>query len=701
MHPIPPTTIDIDGLSVLPVRPLTMLSNVMNVYCLANRRGSYRVSREKMMPEFVKQLDLSLRPAVSWTSKSGTDDSIIFEQTKDKWQKLTSILGEFTALLEALPEKVDDIGRTNFRELDLVGGWSSEFVVSPSLGYPREYKAFAVQTGIENADGLMLPNVCGEFSRRLATTLFLMDLARLSTDLIPKPQQVDGHDVRAQPWGPFLSAEENLKTVRMMFILYAIQGQLLVAHCNRRLNEKRFELGYTLDRRLQPMMDAWRANWEYVLNEGEFPMHPLTGYVAHSLLTGTIQTIYGDRDILYRWGARENSEKLAKATDQLMQKIPENGDRPEMRKQIIAAAVHDSGIALQHRENGNGGSWGDCYTKNMEPRAQKEGKEFSEYNIGAFDDTPITYGTFARQMKSLSRMVQYLSTYASQLGWTSLRGDIGEVHQKDADFIVCDGEVYSASATAAVLGLRPVISAGNGKISGFEEVQIKDWNRGDGFVIKPGQDGLFKYSTVVVDGYQGQTTEPEMLARFYHPAGMTMGGNYHKDFYFAAGVTEDPIGLLAVEYYKQMRSSGGRYVTQWYTDPLPGKKQPFHYTSWDGWAWGKDGKTVGDAYLAAYEKDVKDIAESGFYVADGRFYWRIPVQMSRPQYVEMYNEDGVMNYIFGFRGAVSLGGDTPVGVSSADLEAIVNINPRDIAERTMTLTKPTTTDDQVAAPSKD
>jgi hypothetical protein len=655
------------------------------------------------MPEMMRQISLSLAAPDVWTQGSGPMDSPIMLETKEKWKKLQDLIGQFGAYLESLPELVQDIGRTNFEELDLLG-WGSEWVESPSLGYARKYKYMNAQTGIEKADGLLITSPCSEFNIRLALTLMLLDLGRYGPDLLPKPVPVDGFDPRDQPWGVYLSGEEQLLQIRGLFILYLIQGTIFSAHVNKRLNDRRFELGYALDNRVHAEMDAWRANQEYVLSEAQLPMHPLLSYVAHALQSGTIKTYYGDRDILYRWGAREDAAALKKENGDKKIEIPD-GIKSEMGKQMIEAAMADMHLLRRQRDNGEkGAKWGDCYRPSPVPAAGEQppdddnGGAARRYSPDNVNNEPMTYGTFVRQMKSLGRVFPFIKEYAGKLGWTTLRGDVGQIDQAAADFIASDGETYSASATAAALGLRPVISLGNAKVSGFKKRMEYTWNGGDGTAVQPEDAGLFLYSTINVDGFQGDTKSREMLSRFYMPAGMSMGGKF-ADFFFTYTGTDDPLGQEAISWYTDV-ARDAQYVTMWYQDPIEGIKKPFNYTSWDGWSYGKRKTAVEEAYQKAYVEQMKPLAESGFLLADGHFQWRLPVQMTRPNYIEMYDMNGTFTYVFGYDGGILFGGDVTLSVTSADLEAIVQTNPRDIAERQLAHIKPSETSDQIKGPSE-
>jgi len=634
MEPIIPRTIEVPGYAVLPIHLPTMVSNVVSAYCAGNRRPAFR---SRLTPLINRQmLNKSLGNIDSWDEERAP---FLFDVQK-MIQNMEGFLQDFLHGVLEYPELVSDLGASNLDALttgDAFQEWSSTFVVSPSLGYPRVYPKLVVNDQIAQSGTVIdVPSPCSLWNIGLAITLLEFDRGRFTSELIPAAKGTGSHSEKERPFGTYLSLKEQLRELQRVYMLYAVQGSLLSLHANRRILQLMYELCYAIDVRSRVALEAWKDALDYLLAQ---PVHPLLSVITNALSTGTVHTYYGVKDLIYRHGrAVPNSKDL--------------DDIGDIRKLLLTEALAD--MNRPHND-----SWG-C-ALNADPKTGK-----------VPNDAPLTtVGALARQIRSTGNLAEGWKTTSSKLAWSNLRGDVGQIKQLAADFILCDGEGYSDSPVAGLLGLRPVLSLGNIKVIGMGRRFQDDFN------VEPGPNGqtekrLVTFSAMVVDGYQSPTGETEALERLYIPAGMSMGED-NVTVILASTVGVDPLVKGIVSYFETLNAPNGQFVRQFYKDPGP-SGTGFDRTDWDGWAIG--GSDVGAmiAYSNGYASEMESVV-GGRFIYKNHFFHRFPVQMSRTASFEFFNEYGKFRYPLDLDGNVAFNDQINVNHSAAEIEAIVNVAP--------------------------
>lgn len=621
MQPIKPPTIDLPGYAALAVKLPTMVSNVFELYCAGNRRPAFRAT--------VTSSDLSeMQTSVLADPKKWIGlDTMISNPTdaKERIKAMDRALRKMIAALQVPFELVQDIGKTNKTELVNTPGWSQQFFSTPSVGYARSKVTMSAKSLLTKDDSFKLESPTSPFSSAISRALFTMDRGRYTTELIPVVEKVGGHDARSLFGGGF-ALTDQIEEIASMLLLYAVQGTVLSAWANRRWEETSYQLAWVTEETARVALEA-RARAKDAIYA--IPMHPLISYIANSMQTGRIETYQGDHDITYRTTER-----------------PEQPDNTSaMRTGICEEAIRDM--------------------VQCEP-ALWDGDEERQ--------SPISYGELFRLMRTWNRLTDRWPKIASKLGWTNLRGDVGTIVARGADFILTDGLGYSGSPTAAVLGLRPVISIANIKVAGFARRYSSDWNIGEDRI---------KQSTLVVDGFQGDTCEDAFLERLFLPTGMWMGEDSVQVMYHSA-VMQDPIGKRTVHHFSEKSPSG--YVGLHYTDSSVearvGKDSNWIQTAWDGWAVGKDKDEVQTMLLVGYSttgpngttSDVEPMENVQFYHRS-RFFHRFIAEISHDGELEWYNAYGQFCELQKFDGNVAFDDQISITTGTGELEAVIQTAP--------------------------
>lgn len=622
----------------------TMIGNVFGAYCAGNRRATFR---SPLQPATIRTLlNLANGPSVAWFAQTTT--SMLQVDTKGKIDKLDTELRDLIVQLTSLPQSVADIGDVLMAEtsqcdvqtpVDNGLDWKCRYIVGPGLGYPRVYTRPSADSGVEKYDGTVVPSIHNEWSLSIAAWLMNIDRGATTLALIKQPGELMGHDPREQPFGQFYSVFQQIENMIQWLTLQLIQGCCLYPHVHYRLNRANWELAYATERRARPALDAWWENYEYLTAQ---PLHSLLTVIASAMRTGTVDTPMGTRDLLYLAG----DGMMPKEHEDVGTSTAYNQSR---MTRVLNAAIYDFGNPSVASMN-----WGD-------PALSKK-----EY---------LTIGEAARLLRSLSTITKRWDAVATELGWKRLSGDIGVVNARGADFIITDGRDYSASPIAGLLGIRPVISAGNVKIGGYSARYESAFN------IKKGR--RIQYSAMVADGYQGATGSPSLYERNVMPASMVMGeGDISRTY--ASTMLSDGIGKIAYDWYTKKQPA---YVDEFYQAiPAPSPNilatPGLEVTDWDIYGSGDTPRQASDAYLSYYTGQTTPFGDGIIVETSTRFYHRFVVKIARSD--ELANYDEMWNGVdpIGYEGDVLYDGEINISHSSTEIENIINSLPLKIRELT-------------------
>lgn len=616
MKGIPPTTIPQDGMTVLNVDLREMVSNVVTAYCAGNQRSVWRA----VVPtaDILFLLDLAITPPDKWLPFE-------LEAALDPKSRYKQVPIEVSHVITGLFQRPrSSVSYGSSLTADLLGQadmWGDEYVALPAFGYARRRLRLLANTDMTrgfsgSVSYTRVPSPCSKWNRAIAFLCIMADMTRWSEGLLPtmESSQVGGHPYKDQPYGAMMAFDKQLKMIWSLASLYRIQGSLIVAHANRRLTEKAAQLRMGIDLRSKP---ALLAREEAIAPIYDIRLHPLASVICRALMTGTVKTYHGEKDILYCHG-----------------KIDTNSDGDEdIGEAIVKDALEEFGKEKSDR-------WGDCIAKGSEP---------------------ISLSTLSRQALSLGEFHKSWGELATKLGWSDISMNVGVVTQENADFILCDGTYYSHEPAAGLLGLIPVLSLGNIKVGGYNRRFAAN------FGLAADRSVAFAYCPMVVDGFQSATGSAASYERLYIPSGMSMGESGTEQF-LADAITSDPLIGEVVQHFV---AKSATYVEQHYTDPAGENVPDFTPTDWDGFATADTLLDANTRLSLGYVGQTLS-AKSSRYMYKDRFFHRFPVKRAREDVIRWFLATGVYDRDLVQDGNVSFSPSEMTQHTSADLEKLVS-----------------------------
>lgn len=649
MRPIKPRTLPQPYKALFEADIKVALGNVMTLYVEGNHRSAAMAPMIGADADAMLELCLKkLSGPESWLA-SLRIDSMDFDPRKimdSKENEAMDPLRRWLVGLMGTPYTVKDYGNYLRDTLAPTSGgsessqplWKREKVWMPALGWVRDYLTFNSVSGFERTAETrigweLLPSVCSHWSMNLAKTLMRVDAPRFNSTLIPAMGKAQGHTAKDIPFGPLLTAVDQLREVFAVNALYLMQGPLFYWHLHKKIREHALETAYEKHRAARPAIDAWKAETEVL---DSIKLHPLLSYIANGLNTGKIETYWGDLEILF------HDAKVVAGTGD----VPGS---PRLYDQLLSQAIVDFS-----QKAGTVDEWGDCVAKGRENR------------------NPITPPAFARQIRSLGEMKDKVAAVASKLAWQTLSADVGTLRQSSADYILCDGEGYSESPDGGALGLRPVLSLGNLKVSGFSRRYSTTFN---GTGAHGTASDLIGWSPMVVSGYQSPTNSVDVISRMYLPLGMRMGESYD-EVVFAEAVASEPHFR---EFLSGLNAKGTVFVREYYkVPPKPEENVPpgLTVTDWDPAIEGSSENAVAGSLAMyygtpEYKNELRDALKSDFMVKS-RFFHRVPVKSGRPPSISVLDPDQFIRGELHWDGSIVFD-DSPIslGASAATLESVV------------------------------
>jgi hypothetical protein len=622
MRGIPPNAIEIPGYLVAPIELEVMVSNVITAYCAGNRRPAF-ISR--IDPETHEaQLNNALTSIDIWQVQVAKID--VFSLNKRTEELMEKVRGIITGLTK-VPLRVSDIGNHDADIVSQLNGWTSDMVITPSVGYPRKYVRLKADENRHELNGLNIPSPSNTWCQSIAMMLLSVDQGRFTTDLLPNTEAgVGTHSARERPIGAYLALTEQMNEIFRWYFLYSLQASLFVAHANRRYYTASYELAYSEDIRARQALEARQEAMEMLW---ALPLHPILGFIAKALQTGSINTYYGKFPALYRYG---NGVGSTISTS-------EKENHSELRRKMVTSAISD--YLTQKDVN-----WGD-----------------------ADADKPVmSIGDLAKRIRSTAHIWEKLSETATKLKWgSSGSGDIGEVNQFCADFTITDGTDYSSDPTAGLLGLKPVLSAANLKLMGFARRFKVDFNAAD---TRP----QITYSVMVGRGYQSAFTKGDVLQRSYVLSGMHMGEDAFTVITAESAENDELVGELLKFYENPVSGWSEPYVRQLYSDGISGV-DGFVQTDWDAFVFGSDVSKLRTPYLRGFDGQLEPVRAARFLKRELWFH-RFIVAISRTRDYELYDELGGFQKTLNQDGNVVFDNAVAMSNTSAPIEAIVDILPQ-------------------------
>lgn len=656
MRPYHGAIIEVPNSPVLDVDVGAMFSNLVNTYVWTNHKAS------RLAALNVTSVTSLLAEALRDPDRFGHDIlGLAIDDMLDvkNLMRLTNEPGvrEYIGALFRARKYVADVGQCHATMLEETDFWSKGYVAMPAGGYPRPYLDFSPTLDMIGQDGsaALLPRPGCPWTTAVAVTLLVLDRSRITHQLIPEfGDNVEGRHPRSKPFGTLMQWQKQLSRIQAFAALYLVQGTLLYAHSHRRLLERALELAYAVDESSRPHIEVFKRIFESVLN---IPMHPLVQYIASGLSTGSIRTAFGDDlELLYRMAPTE----IRSGGDFTGDYVCDRDDSEFRTLARVAAEREAFGTAYYNKSASADQVNFSCPSKNWARLSEDAG--------------PLTYGEFAAVIESIKTLTDQWDDVKSSLGWPSTTAEVGKISAYGGDFILCDGSSYSDSPAAGLLGLRPVISAGNIKTAGLGLTIEQEFN------TKGPLDSRdrIRFSIMVAEGNQNvASTAGRHFERLYMPVGMWMGEEDVRPLH-PNGALDDPLGRDVLRYYKDRAQ---RYVIQYYTDTniaegdMPdGARQ----TDWDAEVYAEEAATVASRWVTMMDDQMRPADEMVYLtrVGGSKFPLRFPVRMTRPSYYTMYDSLGIRIHVKPFMGQVLYDGDlSALTVSLAELDKITALEP--------------------------
>jgi hypothetical protein len=645
-----------------------MFSNVLNLYIAGNQRTAFRVDLSH--EAITSYLAMAAGTPAGWSNAQAESkdfkENIASLDAKKRIDKIGTVMQAFLKAVFSPPKLIKNYGKDLAADILAMqsSGFSKMFVQMPALGLPYTYidmDPISVEHDTRELTSeyttYRTVSTCHPSAINVARALLLSDRGRLSLNNIPDPSGGKGPHGPLETFGRIKVVEDQYDALQALMMLYIIQWPLALVHANRKVNDLRYTIAWELFPRSRPALEIWKTNRDGLLNHS---LHPLMSAVVSALPTGRIDAYHGEKDANLLIGGLQHElapDELARYKS-MMDWNGNDSHYPLLALGLVHEAVKDfisRGEILE--------IWGDCSER---PTA------------------PIGVGKLSRQILSVKKHIESWPKHATALGWGTISAPIGTMIQCAADFILTDGEDYSDEPMAGLLGLRPVLSLGNIKHLGFIRRYETTFNASfvEGTLPIPITAPLpiIEWSVMVVDGFQSDTGQPEVISRFYRPAGEWMGETPYVVITSAA-VRADPELAKYAEYFDGPDpEKPARYVDFWYGDGLP-DVQNFKQTSWDGYAVGRGYEAVAAAYEKGYAGQLVD-GKTTRLLQRTRFLHRFPVQNARDQFIYFYNEVGEFRYKLGWDGNLVYNSRTiTLSKSTGVLETIVAAAPITLTQK--------------------
>jgi len=671
MQGIKPQIMEMAGFVVQPIDLAMTFGNVLTAITTCNHRPS-------MLPPFTTTALESWRSAAVAATKADDVTEMAKQLTAARGgDALRSPLALFlkhyedvAATLISAPVYVADIGAEVADTLLRDGSWSKQWVSSPSLGYAREY--ISPSAGIPAFRPTGLPNweddvadVEGAQSARsmMATLAMVFDRPMLTDRLIPDAKTLTTRDNREPWWGTTKSAMAQADRLTAVGLLYERQLDAFWMHFTTPFITMAASLARAAYPREAPILDFKLRLIEEM--KRQLPCHPLLRSIAEMYSKVTVSTYYGDKQLVYRHGPAEYTPS-SNSTER-------SRGRSQLAQIIIAEAIAD---AARLRALAVDNAWPGELLRDIAPGV-KPG-----VTAAILSASGAHYG-LAEWLHDYRRYVAHWPELVRVLGWGSgVSAQAFHVDQSCADFLLTDGDYYSGNPSAALAGVRPTLSLGNVKASGFTRRFQADFNTGPvpGTAAMP-TDGTdtpvsMMWSTLTAKGHMAAVGGPLALTRFFIPTGMSMGET-GAEVRFYDGRVADPVGDAVLAVYRQASSKG--YVTHWYADPVSRTSRQlangsYLRTDWDTWTHAGQPTAAQELLLAGYGAQNVDVSPVNQYLyRESGWPLRFPVAIATIGDFEWYDEMGELRDMLKRDGHVLFDDQLTLPDSYGSIDAYVNL----------------------------
>jgi hypothetical protein len=677
MFGLKPTTIEIDGGVALQFDPRVGISNIINLALGSVER-----------PTEVR--DFTLSDFRQWRSASvlslGESRSAKIRTLYRKAEQgdlnappnsiaIDVILEEFGGLIAKLfppPKYVKNASVEFAKQLESSGSWSIINVAMPALGRPCPYyqldakplsdltaiRSFKLKTELSDGDG---------FNQALADLVMLLDRTAYSSSLVPEAKTYKGRDMKDPLFGPMEVAFWQRQHMIALGTLYAMQGLAFKLALGESLWLKAAELAKTQYVAEAPIID-WYMNLRRSVRD-MIPIHPFLQTVVNGYSNVSVITSFGTKSaVMVPTTTRVTAAAGADIADVYSLAAT-------LRVAAISEMMHMSELSQTSQ-------WPKEW---LERVVGVKTKHFPREFMLPPQPEQNMFLAIYEWLQVHSDVVSLWPALVSKLGWTSpLAGPATEIDAIAGDYIVTDGDEYSADPRCGLFGLKPIISLGQVKAYPVSPSVEKNW--GAGPVIseivdfaKQGYEGCvaFEWSVITAKGYISTTDPDSAMRRYYIPLGMVMGEEGYELRYIASD-TLDSYGQVIADYWNRQSPDG--YVKQWYGEPAQStsKLEAGAYyirTSWDVQVWGQVATQVRSTFLTSMGEVNVETEISHFAYRPTGWNMRLPMRMSRANGYLWTDELGRFQDSHNFSCTMLYTEGVTLGHSAAALEPYTAIIP--------------------------
>jgi len=705
MQPIRPFTHFAPGAPLLEVDPTIVLSNLVTLICSCNHKpSSMRAGDAKLLENWFEIALKNVRSndnratLNSWWEAGVKDAGRTAQDWKDPTRIFLEPFREFINMVIIDPKYIKDAGEELRTTLLQTPYWEEIYVTSPALGWPRRYLQFKcdLTAGMPlfgTALGGMLVNEVDEGSGRettaqedakiamiqaqrgLAVTLWAMDRVMLSDKLIPQPKTLLGErDEREGFLGNARAAQRQAIHMTAVPMLYYMQLSALWPRMTANIDA----LGERLARELYPrdlpaidMRAKLKSHFASLV-----PTHPVTDFLANLFLAKPkLSTYFGEHEAIL----------IPVGTDipSIVGGYLAGSDKPTrsgIADLTLAASLAET-LRLQALTRSGGASrdWVESILADVAPTLNHD-----TVRSHAAIDRGASFATAVEQLTLLSRYVTLWPQISKTMGWSSGPTiNLGGIEAAAADFILSDGDFYSDTPIAALVGLRPVLPVSNPLTIGFSRRFMEDFNTGEDLREEDSvtiEDQITRswitWSCIVCKGYMSVNAGDDALARYYLPRGMSMG-EAGGELRFTDGVITDPIGKRVRDFFEIQSPAGFLSVGK---PALPVKRFSFktastsyYATDWDAFVVGVGDKAgLQSILMDAYGSSKRDGSQQLLY-REVEWKMRVPCQMSRKRYFIWVDETGNPVKSMYFDGHVLFDDKLDVNVDPGALDQLLDL----------------------------
>lgn len=718
MKPILPTILEMPGHVVQPIDLRIGFSNVVTALTTLNARPGIALP---FTPRVFQDWRMTAVQAAN------TDNMIeIFEAMKLDGAANRSPVRYFLqkyatplACLFANPQYIPDVGQ------DLANGllgrqsrvepqrgaapvaetatrhWSSGHVSTPTLGYAREYLNLetTIETGpqpvgLPNWDyddtsqlkrtgaddpqtSMVLTSGGGSppptFSDMCAQLTMQIDKPAFSDKLIPDVKKLTTRDASASSaWGLMQGAEEQTRRMTATGLLYTQQAMGFWIHFTASLYDMAYAIAWELSPRERPILEFKKKLIDEL--KRRIPVHPFLMTIANMYSRVSISTYFGEKPCAIRHSVDE-VDAIVKRTSSAM---PSSGTANSRLAQLVVSdALIDYSRLRELTKAGE--TWAAALIQTVAPALTADEQQ-RLLQVG--NQRWRSHGEVIEWLQRNSQYVTLWPEITRTLGWTSpMAAPSVRIEAAGADFVLTDGDFYSDNPMSVLSGLRPSLSVGNKKVSGFSRRFDAAFNTGE----LPTDANLadrtstttvaISWSTLTAKGHTANTRGMQNTPRWFITPGMSMGEAGAETRFYSPN-SPDATGEQVVQFYKERSPEG--YVKQWYGDPAVATSVledgvKYMRTDWDAWSEDADALKTQRVLIQKYGPANTDRGEQTLYFTRSDWNLRFPVRLARTYNYEFYNVLGELVQSQRYDGHVVFDDTIHLTETVAPVDAVVNM----------------------------